>query len=132
MMIARFVKTLAASMLVVGAVLAFQSAAWCQSCGTAGASASNSCSEQGAKCSTTSNAGKPVLHGVCKTVAKPGGDSTCACVDAKGGIISSGTHALAFGSKGGGAGTIAISTLLGLVALWCLGAIWKSRKTTWG
>ena len=128
-MIAKFVKAGAISMLTIGAVLVLHSAAWCETCSTASVQASISCSATGDQCSGTSEAGKPVPQGVCTTAAKAGGDSACHCSDAKGGILSKARHSLAFKSKSGGAGVIALSTFLVLVGLWCLMALWAQRKT---
>lgn len=129
---AKFAQTRAITMLTIGAVLAFHSAAWSQSCSTVSAQSSISCSSPGEKCSGAPEPGKPALQGVCKTVAKAGGDSTCSCVDAKGAIILSGPHSLALRAKGGGGGGgwIALFTFLGLVGLWSLIGVLKSRKTT--
>ena len=129
-MIAKFVKAIATLLLVIGVGLAFYSAAWRQASTTAGNKASTACSVPGAKSSGASEAGKPATSQVCKTVEKAGGGPAFTCADAQSGIATSGSHSLAFGAKGGGAGAIAISTLLVLVGLWCLVAAWKSRQTT--
>jgi hypothetical protein len=129
-MISKFVTTRAITTLTIGAVLAFHSAAWSQSCSTASVQSSISCSSPGEKCSGASEAGKPALQGVCKTVAKAGGSSACSCFDAKGATILAGTHSLALRGKVGGGGWIAFFTFLGLVGLWSLVSVLKSRKTT--
>jgi hypothetical protein len=128
-MIAKAVRTTATLMLVLGVFLASHSSAWCQGCGTASEGSSMSCSVQGAKCSGTSEAGKPVPRGACKTVVKATRDSSCACVETRGKVLRVGTHSRTFVPKGGGIGAVAIFTCLGLVALWCLVAIRRPRNT---
>jgi hypothetical protein len=129
-MIAKFVKAMIFSLMGIATSLLLPSSAWSQSCSTTDTGASISCSAQGAQCSNTAETGKPPSRGTCKTIAKANGDSACSCVDGKAGILSSGAHSLALRAKGGGGGAVASGTFFGLVGLWCLVAIWPSRKST--
>jgi hypothetical protein len=118
-MIANSVKAITIWMLVIGAVLVFHSAAWCETCGSASAGTSSSCS---------ADSGKPALQGTGTTGAKAGGDPSCNCVDAKRASTPSGKHSLALRAKGGGAGVTALSTFLGLAGLWSMISLWRARR----
>jgi hypothetical protein len=121
---ARFVSKVSA-VLLIAIALVLHSAANCQNCSVTSMGSTVSCSQPGAKCSVTPEAGNADSKGVCKTASKAGGESSCGCVGEK--VTSQASlHSVAMRSKGG-AGIVALSTFLLLVGLWSLVAVRRSR-----
>src|ERR1700679_601108 len=103
-MIAKFVKGMAISMLMIGTVLVFQSVVRHPSYSAVSVRASNSSSAPDAAQSGSSEAGKPVLRLPCKAGEKASSDSAGNCSASKAAIQPSGQHSLALRAKSGGAG----------------------------